>query len=192
MVASIARKQGREEVGEQTGAFIKELEKHVYPDGSYKYVVYPKNKDGFFTVSSKDLADQSGFILRYMEAMDHKLPRIKAKDWDGLLNKLLAEVKVVMISEDETDIGIIKEAILNEIKRPVDDMAMIDNNKIVVREGLVYFKTKSLLDRVRFQNNKIEVKGLGQLLRKIGAKNGNVRVGEAQFWCWTLEKKEIC
>jgi hypothetical protein len=187
-VDSISKKQGREEVGEKTGAFIRELEKHVYPDGTYKYVVYPQERKGFFSVTSKDLADQNGFILRYMEAMDYKLPRIKGKDWDALLNKLLSEVKVVEISDDETEIGVIKDTILAEIKRPISEMEALSQNKIVINETKIYFRTKALLDRVKYQGEKFDQKKLGQLLRRMGGENGSKRVGENWIWCWEIDK----
>ena len=189
-VASIAKKQGKTEAGESIGAFIRDLEKHVYPDGSYKYVVYPQGRDSFFTVSSKDLADQSGFILRYMEAMDKKLPRIKAKDWDALLNKLLAEVKTVEISEDETDIGTIKDTLRNELRRPIEDFTMLEN-RIIINNGMIFFRTKTLLDRVKYQENKIDLKALGGLLRKIGARNGLHWAGENPVRCWKLDRTKL-
>jgi hypothetical protein len=184
VVNSIAKNYGKEQAQEH-GAFIDLIERHIYPDGSFQYAVYVNGQSQFMLLSTKDLCDQSGFILSYFDHTKKLLPKMKAKDWLSLLNRIMESAVDVIIAEDETLIGTIREILIKEADRGITDMEMVRQNKIVVGDGNIYFTLQSLLSRLQFTGEKsMDHKKLGKLLRRIKCEIRQARVGgkSTRYW----------
>ena len=185
VINSISGRQEKEEAENSVGHKIKEIVRRHYADGTDLYNIYVEGKPGYLTLTPSELADQTGFLSKFMAFADVKLTRRKAVHWDRFLNTLFKEIKVVEAEEDETLIGLIRQIIQVEADRNNEDLNTLHLSKfVVVPGGYVCFKLQALIERLKYSGEKVDSRTVGLLLRRMNACHVKKSIGNVDTRCW--------
>jgi hypothetical protein len=112
------------------------------------------------------------------------IPRMKAAEWDSILQALLNQAEVINVTIDESNLGVIYEIIntaslKNESENPLNGL----NWSAILLDGFVYVKMdtiQKILFDYKMQLLARSRQRIGYYLRKIGFKKSDYRIQGAQ------------
>ena len=191
IIASIQAKEGREKMGAALGTTIEWIETLRYPDGR---VLHNVKIEGYDMPARMDIRVLGTFAKFQWELADKQnvIPEpVKPKQWREQVNAALAEAKIIDISEEETQIGVISGAINNILKNNSASYETFDyiGSRITVishsRKGkILVFKIEAIANLVRFEGEKLSRKSIGTILRQLGFENGDIYFNNFRDRCW--------
>ena len=196
VIASIAEREGRDEMGQALGMEIDNIQMLKYPDGKVLYNVQICGIEGYAQVDGKTLGTFNKFRWQFMDMCQFIPERIKQNDWEKQVNKALEEVEIIRVHADETEIGVVSGAISSVLKNnsEASEIENIDRQICVIEYGneqerLVCVKIHTIGNLVRFEGEKIPRRRIGEILRKLGFRNKRIYVGSygqktAYVRCW--------
>ena len=105
------------------------------------------------------------------------IPRnITQATWEVRVNKALSEAKRISIEQEETVLGVIASAINASVfgRTRTTDEKFIDSRIIVCGQNsdqMIAMKMPTIIEMVKFENERIGRKEMGEHLRKLGFRN---------------------
>ena len=167
----------------------------IYPDGEKECEIKVGGIDDFVRLSLEDLSSSNIFTRKLLK-LTHRLfpiPGNKDGKWGKFINNLLDTAVVIKVSEEETNIPIIREVIAGDLSRggatPEDPEAAI-KRMCIVHGKKVVFKLNTLTKHLQFT----ELKQLGrkkivELLKKMGFiyNEKPVRIGQKVHKLWEID-----
>jgi len=196
-ITSIQSKDGREKLGAILDTTIEWIETLRYPDGKVIYNVKLLGFDQSAQVDIKDLGMFSRFMWEFAK-IENKIPDIvKQKVWVARVNAALEESKIIYISEEETQIGVISGAINNILKNNSASYETFDyiGTRVTVFSKpngakMIAFKIEAIANLVRFEGEKLSRKSIGTILRQLGFNSDVIRFQGLRERCWSISFKE--
>jgi len=178
---------------QEAGIFLEKIIKQEYPDDDAIYVIVIKDTLKKIKLSINELLNFNKFRERFVKATNKDVNfLIKGKDWkictDYILNKLL----IVEMTDEETDISIVKGIIEREILSDnyIDNLEYIDNRIICIGET-IYLRISTISLMSKF-DVKISRKTIGNILRSnLGFETTIVKNGKKSLRCWSISKENF-
>jgi hypothetical protein len=193
IITSIQAKEGREKMGQTLGTTIEWIKTLRYPDGKVCYNVKIKDFDKSAQMGAKDLGMFSRFKWRFMEIQNRVPENVKPREWEAQVNAALEESKIINISEEETQIGVVSGAINNIIKNNSASYETFDyiGTRITIitkANGIksIAFKIEAIANLIRFEGEKLSRKSIGTILRQLGFQSNPIRFQGLQERCWNV------
>lgn len=195
-VQSIAGRQGTEELSQEIGEDIQKIEVLCYPDGSKKYNVYLENCAGYAQMTLKQLGYFTEFKWQFGDLAGYIPRNISQPNWEIKINKALSEAIRIDIQEEETVLGVIASSINSDVfgKTRTVDEKFIDNRIIVVganSKRIITMKMKTIIEMVKFENERLGRKEMGEYLRKLGFVNDPPqKINQRQIRIWYIDYEQ--
>jgi len=189
VVDSIKSREGVTNFSTIVGSEIDYVEILKYPDGDVKYNLYVAGLDNHIQLTPEELVHPRKFRVKFMILTKRVLKPIKEDVWFNMVEGALKDAPELVMSEDETNIAIIKRLILMDISKGehVKPEAHLENIAVIYRERVhLYINTiakQLLVERVKFNS----AKELGATLRGIGFKNGMARFPTKMCRTWHID-----
>ena len=187
IVESIAKREGREELGEAVGATIEKIQilKYPAPDSTRVYRVFIKDHQDCVEMNMGELLTFPRFKVKFAE-LTKKIPRkVSQVTWDKRVEKALGEAEEINVSTDETSMGLVIRLINFQLRdsNQMNDITLIDN-RIVVNGSEIYLKIETILDALAAEKEKISRKEVGRILRAMDFVYERIRVKSFQLRVW--------
>ena len=186
-IASVAEREGREELGKMVGGRIEKIQiiKYPPPDNSRAYRVFLAGCDEAVEMNAHELIIFSSFKIKFCELADRVPKPVKQGLWEIMVNKALAEAEIINITIDETLTGLILKLLNAEIYSAgcTDDFEFL-SSRTVVHENIIYVRLETLLNLALIEKEKVTRKDLGKILRSLGFSNELRRVSGTAYRCW--------
>jgi len=184
---SIAKREGREELGDTVGAKFEKIQilKYPPPDFGRIYRVYIKGYSGCVEMNISELVTFARFKLKFAE-LTKKIPRrVGQVTWEKRVEKALSEAEEIEISVDETPMGLVIRLLNSELR---EDNRVVDisyvTGRVVVNDDEIYLKIETILDKLAGEREKISRKEVGKILRAMGFEYERRRVKGLQLRIW--------
>jgi len=184
---SIAKREGREELGDTVGAKFEKIQilKYPPPDFGRIYRVYIKGYSGCVEMNISELVTFARFKLKFAE-LTKKIPRrVGQVTWEKRVEKALGEAEEIEISVDETPMGLVIRLLNSELR---EDNRVVDisyvTGRVVVNDDEIYLKIETILDKLAGEREKISRKEVGKILRAMGFEYERRRVKGLQLRIW--------
>ena len=186
-IASVAEREGREELGKMVGGKIEKIQivKYPPPDNSRAYRVFLAGCDESVEMNTHELVMFSSFKLKFCELADRLPKPVRQGLWEIMVNKALAEAEIINITIDETLTGLILRLINNQIysDRCTDDFDFL-SNRIIVHDKIIYLRLETILNMALLEKEKITRKEIGKIMRSLSFNNELRRINGTAYRCW--------
>ena len=185
VVQSVAKREGRNVLGDSVGETIEKIQVMRYPDGTRRYKVFLKNHSDCAEMASNELIFYSHFKIKFFE-LTHRLPtQMKQLRWEQMVNKAMNEAEIIDVSVDETPLGLIINLINSEVLSVgcMSDLNYI-SQRIILKDGMIYLKMETLLNMFSVKREKVTRKELGRYLRLLGFESDLLRNNSHVIRCW--------
>ncbi|HEA64721.1 MAG TPA: hypothetical protein ENI02_01080 [Candidatus Aminicenantes bacterium] len=187
-IRSIHSRQSVEELREESGIEIEHIKDFVYPDGEHLFSVLVRGQE---IEMNMDTLANHGKCFNKIAEKTHFIGQVKNKAvWLSLINPILNDAEVIMMSEDETMIGVVREAIKKTMKED-PDLTRI-NDRPCIKDGDLYVKIGAVMEEMNFgQVSPKHPRELGKILRIIGFKKFRSRDLGDRLKLWKIELAEF-
>ena len=186
-VRSIRGRQSVEELREESGVEIEYIKNLTYPDGEHIFVLGVRRQE--IKIPMNILTSPTKCFDKIAE-VTHFVGQVKNRStWLSLINPILESAETIIMSEDETMHGKVREMI-NENMREDAQLKTINERPCIVGEDLYvkigWIMLESSYDTVKFKHPR----EVGQILRDFGF-FGEVKKtpkGSLRLWKIKLEQ----
>uniref|UniRef100_A0A6M3JU18 Putative bifunctional DNA primase/polymerase n=1 Tax=viral metagenome TaxID=1070528 RepID=A0A6M3JU18_9ZZZZ len=186
---SIKAREGINNFSEVVGKSLYNLEILKYPDGEVRYNLYVEGLDEHIQLTPEDLIQHRKFRTKFMVLTRTVMKPVKDETWFRVVEGALQDAQVILMSEDETHIAVVKRLILNDIKRgSFDNPEDHIENVCVIYNNQVHLYLSSVARHLQFQGTRFgSTKELGTVLRMIGFKNGSSKINGKVLRTWRID-----
>uniref|UniRef100_A0A6M3IZJ0 Putative bifunctional DNA primase/polymerase n=1 Tax=viral metagenome TaxID=1070528 RepID=A0A6M3IZJ0_9ZZZZ len=197
---SIVSREGINNFSAVVGKSLYNLDILKYPDGDVRYNLYVEGLDEHIQLTPDDLVMPRKFRTKFMVLTKTVIKAVKESIWFEVVEGVLKEAPTILMSEDETNISVVKRLIMADIKRGEEreyenPELHIDNVCILYRDN-VHLYLNTLARMLQIQGTRFKsTKELGVILRLLGFKNKTNRINNTvlRTWSMPLDKfKKIC
>ncbi len=187
VIDSIAKREGRNAMGDGVGEKIEKIQILEYPppDDTRRYKVFLADHDGSVEMDVRGLVMFSNFKMKFTELV-RRIPRsVKQPRWERMVNEALKEAEIIKMSVDETLTGLVLRMINSEVfSEHCQNKLEYVRNAIVKNDDTIYLKIETLLAMMMVEREKVGRREVGKILRSLGFKNDVVRLGNITIRCW--------
>ena len=189
VLMSIKSREGIENFSTVVGRALYNLEVLKYPDGEVRYNLYVEGQDDHIQLSPDDLVSPRRFRTKFMVLTKSVMGQIKEEVWFKVVEGVLKEAPEVLMSEDETNIAVVKRLIQTDIEKgeyenPEDHL----ENIAVLYKGKIHLFLNVIAKHLLIQGTRFKSqKDLGLILRLIGFKNGMSRINNNPIRTWHMD-----
>lgn len=190
---SIAEREGLEKLSTALGHSIYQVERLKYPDGDVLYKLFIRGRDDSVTLEPDELVSSMKFRKKLMVLTDKLLAPIKNPEWWVIIEKVLSEATEIRMTEDETQIGVVRRMILSDIaaEEYENPEAFIDN-VAVVNKGKIHLLLDTLSRNLAFAGIRFKSqKELGAIIRMMGFVSKPARINSKLFRTWQMDYKSF-
>ena len=201
IIESMMDRQGTETMGDKIGAPIDRFEVLQYPDGTVRYHMYIEGPAYPVLLTPDDLVSSYRFRVKLMELTNYVMGPIKNETWWRLIRKMLDEATVIQMTEEETNIPIVREILINDArfsesknyKNSITENAVIGWDNDQDRNRIINVRLSTLEKQLQYTAcQKYSRKQLGRILKRIGfeynPKTVRINKRSVKVWCMRLDE----
>lgn len=187
VIESIAKREGRNAMGDGVGEKIEKIQILEYPppDDTRRYKIFLAGHDNSVEMDVRGLVMFSNFKMKFTELVRRIPKSVKQPRWERMVNEALKEAEIIKMSVDETLTGLVLRMINGEVfsEHCADNLKYV-RGQVVKNDDTIYLKIETLLAMMMVEREKVGRREVGKILRSLGFEVGTVRVGDKPNRCW--------
>jgi hypothetical protein len=192
VLESIKQREGINNFSVVVGKPLYNLDILKYPDGEVRYNLYVEGLDEYIQLTPEDLIGPRKFRTKFMVLTKTVMKQVKEEIWFEVVEGVLKEAPTILMSEDETNISVIKRIIHADVSRgEFDNPEAHLENVCIVHDGRVHLYINTLNRHLQIQGTRLKNnKEIGSILRWLGFRNGPVKINglAVRTWHMAVEK----
>ncbi len=192
-LSSIKQREGINNLSNVVGRALYNLDILRYPDGEVMYNLYVEGQNEHIQLSPDDLVSSRKFRTKFMVLTRAVMKPIKDDQWFPVVEGALKDAIEIRMSEDETNIAVVKRLILADIKKgEYDNPEVHIENLAVIYKERVHLYLNVISKHLQIQGTRFKsTKELGSILRGIGFVNNMARINAVLLRTWHMDVAEF-